>query len=98
MQNETSSRTTRALDVRRFDKKREQMSSKTDTDNKKILFDRLFFGFKTQTDAMHSMQIVKTPRSIILPIFTRGIGFLNRFLVQRLSRLNIQYSILCIMI
>lgn len=97
MQNETSSnfsssqqKNQRPRDKQRFERKREQMSMKTDSENKKILFDKLFFGFKTQSEAMHSMQIVKIPRSVILPISTRGLGFMNRYLMQRLSRLNIQ--------
>lgn len=93
MQNEHSSSSkpsSQPRDRQRFERKQETMSKKTDSDNKKILFDKLFFGFKTQSDAMHSMQIVKIPRSVIVPISTRGVGFMNRFLMQRLSRLNIQ--------
>lgn len=74
----------------RFEKKREQMSVKTDQDNRKILSDKLFFGCNIQPEAMYRTQLNKISRGIILPISTRGLGFINRYLMQRFSRLNVK--------
>lgn len=80
-------RSNRPRDKQHFENKRDQMSIKTDSKNKKVLFDQLYFGLKIQEDVMQSMQVV--PCSIILPMSTRGIGFMTRYLMQKFSLLNI---------
>lgn len=84
----SSRRPIRPPSKQRFEKKRGKTSIKTDSDNKMVLFDKLFFGFKAQADVMQSLQIV-IKRSVILPMSTRGIGFMTRYLMQRFSCLNI---------
>lgn len=81
----------RSRDKQLSEKKRERMSlDADDADNTKILYDKLFFGFKTRVDVMQSMQIVRVPRSIIIPVSSRGIGFMTRRLLHRFSRSNIK--------
>ncbi|XP_018314739.1 uncharacterized protein [Mycetomoellerius zeteki] len=63
---------------------------KNDSNAKQALYEKLYYGFKRQNEAMKSIQIMITPRSIILPISTRSIGFMIRFLICKFARLNIQ--------
>lgn len=77
---------------------RAKKSTGTDEANKKALFDQLLFGFKHVNNAMLSMQIVATPRSVILPVSTRATGFIVRFLISKFARLQIrqlQYHQFC---
>lgn len=87
-----SSRTDRkkTRDGLRKEKFRSKKSTETDTENKKQIYSKLYFGFKNISDAMSSMQIVIKPRAVILPITTRGIGFTIRTLIAKFARLGIR--------
>ena len=62
-----------------------------DTANKEVVLRRLFFGFNDINHIMRCIQgISLRPRSIILPISTRAIGFITRSLVSKFSRLGIR--------
>jgi len=65
--------------AKRVEDHRASTSQKNDANAKQALYDKLYYGFRQQHEAMKSMQIVTTPRSIILPISTRSVGFMIRF-------------------
>lgn len=62
---------------------------KTDYDIKAVLYEKLLFGYSNYFDVLSSMRISVVSRVIHLPISTRAIGFITRFLVRKFACLGI---------
>lgn len=68
----------------------------TATEHKKI-FDKLMFGYNIQEDAINALQIISMPRTIVVPVSTRAVGFMVLFLFAKFARLKIKLPTECSM-
>lgn len=75
---------------KRMDDHRAVTSQRNDASVKQTIYEKLYYGFRQQNEAMKSMQIVTTPRSILLPISTRTAGFMIKFLICKFARLGVK--------
>ncbi|XP_064535262.1 uncharacterized protein LOC135426188 isoform X1 [Drosophila montana] len=85
-------------DFTRMEKKRGVMSTKNDKDTKEALYDQLFYVYKNVSAALKSIPLSLAPRTIVLPITSRAVGFIIRHFISKLSRLqmpNINLLPLC---
>lgn len=77
-------------DKRRKEAFRKKKSEETSSMEKKAVYEHLYFGFNNMSNALSSLQVSVNPRTVIVPITTRGVGFIIRAIVARLTRLAIR--------
>jgi len=71
-------------------------SKKNKTATKAACYEKLYYGLHKHVP-IKNMQRVTVPQSVILPISTRSVGFMIRFLISKFARqnMNVKFHALC---
>ncbi|KMQ93466.1 hypothetical protein RF55_6431 [Lasius niger] len=72
---------------------RERKSKEYGNKEKKRIFDELMFGYRSQNEVMKSLQIITVPKSIVVSVTTRAVGFMCQFLFCKFARLNVKFPL-----
>lgn len=78
---------------KRMESYRERKSKEYGNKEKKRIFDELMFGYRSQNEVMKSLQIITVPKSIVVSVTTRAVGFMCQFLFCKFARLNVKFPL-----
>lgn len=90
---ETSKRQSPAV-RRRSHARQEQFCDRKSTEHTanehKRIYEKLMFDYRMQEEAMQSMQVISLPRTLVVPVSTRAVGFMSQFLFCKFARLQVK--------
>lgn len=76
-------------DEKRLEDFRGKQGERTVQENRTALFDKLFFGFTTVSEALRTVQTQQISRTLMLPVSTRSAGFIIRNLMIKFIQLGV---------
>lgn len=78
---------------KRMESYRKRKSKEYDNKEKKRIFDELMFGYRSQNEVMKSLQIITIPKSVVVFVTTRAVGFMCQLLFCKFARLNVKFPL-----